>query len=377
MITKRVLILVGFVAAIAFLFSFSAWLPAAAAQVGLYPAKLGTIEAGKQGLVLSNVPAKVQYVSFEKVNPPLPARYLQGVDVAYRGPAVEITFLNEKKETIKYSGATAQVYFNISVPEKNMWDAGGTDQLAIWHYNEDTRQWEMISTVLVEEKSNNGKYDRLAGFVFQNGVYMLGKLSFDPIFPLWFKPYDIGDPNSTGPKLLQSEFFSAKAGTFEFGKQGVVLNEVADGVRYVAFYKVQPPLPARYHLGVDIAYRGPVVDLNFLNSKREAVKLSDLNAQVYFNISTPEKRIWDEGGADAIAIWHYNDEEKAWEMCPTFYAPEKLDNGKYDRLTCYVKQSGIYILGKMEFDPFFPLWFKPFDKGTADSMVTANQVLPK
>jgi len=45
------------------------------------------------------------------------------------------------------------------------------------------------------------------------------------------------------------------------------------------------------------------------------------------------------------------------------YVPEKLDNGKYDRLTCYTNQNGIYILGKMEFDPFFPLWFKPFDKG--------------
>jgi hypothetical protein len=230
----------------------------------------------------------------------------------------------------------------------------------------------------VEEKSNNGKYDRLAGFVFQNGIYMLGKLSFDPVFPLWFKPYDVGDPSSTGPKILQSEFFSAKEGTFEFGKQGVVLNTVPDSVRYVSFYKVKPPLPARFQQGVDIAYRGPVVDLTFMNGKKEAVESEDLKAQVYFNISTPEKRMWDEGGASAIAIWHYNDEEKAWEMCPTIYNPEKLDNGKYDRLTCYTSRNGIYILGTMEFDPFFPLWFRTFDQEASSALSSSDFiVLPR
>jgi hypothetical protein len=339
------------------------WLPAIAAQSSVFPAKVGTIESGKQGLVLSNVPSKVQYVAFDLVNPPLPARYMLGVDIAYRGPTVEISFLNAKKEIINYSGATAQVFFNISVPEKNMWDQAGSDALAIWHYNEDARQWEMCPTVLVQEKANNDKYDRLTCFVFQNGVYMLGKLNFDPVFPLWFKPYNVGDPSNTGPVLLQSEFFSAKAGTFGFGKQGIVVNNVPNGVRYVSFYKVQPPLPPRFHQGVDIAYRGPVVDITFMNDKRESVESGDLNAQVFFDISAPEKKIWDEGGSDAIAIWHYNTDEQNWEMCPTFYVPEKLNNAQYDRLTSYIKQNGIYILGKMEFDPFFPLWFKPFNKG--------------
>lgn len=77
--------------------------------------------------------------------------------------------------------------------------------------------------------------------------------------------------------------------------------------------------------------------------------------------------MWDTGGADAIAIWHYNDEDKQWESCPTYYVPEKLANGKYDRLTCYISQNGIYILGKMEFDPVFPEWFKPYDKEMFDA----------
>jgi hypothetical protein len=334
----------------------------------LYPAKVGTIVSGKQGLVLSSVPSKVKYVAFETVKPPLPARYFQGVDTAYRGPTVEVSFLNKQQEIINYSGATAQVFFNISVPEKNMWDQGGSDALAIWHYHEDARQWEMCPTILVQEKADNGQYDRLACFVFQNGIYMLGKLRFDPVFPLWFKLYNVGDPSGTGPVLLQSEFFSAKAGTFAFGKQGVVLNTVPDAVDYVSFYKVQPPLPGRFHQGTDIAYRGPIVDLTFMNYKKEAVESGELNAQVYFNISDPEKRIWDQGGPDAIAIWHYNAEEQNWEMCPTFFVPEKLNNGKYDRLTCYTTRNGIYILGKMEFDPFFPLWFKPYDKGAVHQM---------
>ena len=121
-------------------------------------------------------------------------------------------------------------------------------------------------------------------------------------------------------------------------------------------------------MGVEIAYRGPVVDLTFLNEKKAPIDSSDINAQIYFNISTPEKKIWDTGGSEAIAIWHYNDELQQWDFCPTFYVPEKLENGKYDRLTCYTSQSGIYMLGKMEFDPFFPLWFKTFDKEMANDL---------
>ena len=153
---------IGLVIFVALVVILLTWIPASAAQRSLFPAKVGTIVSGKQGLVLSNVPNKVQYVAFDRLNQSLPSRYHIGVDIAYRGPTVEISFMNAKKEIVNYSGATAQVFFNISVPEKNMWDAGGTDALAIWHYNEDARQWEMCPTVLVEEKKNNGKYDRLA-----------------------------------------------------------------------------------------------------------------------------------------------------------------------------------------------------------------------
>lgn len=364
--TKKILV-ISSITIIVLLVAFSIWLPAAA-QGKVFPAKVGTIESGKQGLVLSNVPAKVKYVSFETMKPPLPARYSQGVDIAYRGPVVDITFLDTKKEAINYSSATAQVYFNIGVPEKNLWDAGGSDVIAIWHYDEDAKLWQMCPTVLVEEKLNNGKYDRLACFVFQNGIYMLGKMEFDPVFPLLFKPHDKGDPTSSGPAIYQSEVFAAKLGTFEFGKQGIVLNSLPDKVDYVSFSTVKPLLPARYHLGVDIAYRGPVVDISFLNENKAPIAASDLNAQVFFNISTPETKMWETGGREAIAIWHYNTETKKWEACPTFYVPEKSENGQYDRLTCYTSRNGIYMLGKMEFDPVFSLWFKPYDKDVSDTL---------
>ncbi len=110
------------------------------------------------------------------------------------------------------------------------------------------------------------------------------------------------------------------------------------------------------------------LNLSFLNEQRVPVSTGDINSQIFFNISTPEKRMWDAGGAEAIAIWYYDRESKIWEACPTFYVPEKSQNGKYDRLTCYASKNGIYMLGKMEFDPVFPLWFKTFDKDMSDSI---------
>ncbi len=214
---------ISFVSLVALLMALVVWLPASAAQGKIFPAKVGIIESGKQGLVLSNVPNKLKYVAFETLKPPLPARYSQGVDIAYRGPAVDITFLDGKKEAINYSGATAQVYFNIGVPEKNMWDAAGTDALAIWHYNDDAKLWEMCPTVLVEEKKDNGKYDRLACFVFQNGIYMLGKMEFDPVFPLWFKPHDKGDPNSMGPVIRAKRGLYSQIGNFRIWQTGCSL----------------------------------------------------------------------------------------------------------------------------------------------------------
>ena len=97
--TKKLLPL-SLVIVFALIAVFSTWLPADAAQGSLFPAKVGTIEAGKQGLVLSNVPNKVKYVSFETIAAPLPARYHQGVEIAYRGPTVEVTFLDSQKESI-------------------------------------------------------------------------------------------------------------------------------------------------------------------------------------------------------------------------------------------------------------------------------------
>ena len=67
MSTKKIT-MIGSVALVALLAVLANWLPANAAQSSLYPAKVGTIESGKQGLALSNVPARVKYVAFDLVN---------------------------------------------------------------------------------------------------------------------------------------------------------------------------------------------------------------------------------------------------------------------------------------------------------------------
>ena len=76
-------LMIGLVTFMALVAVFVRWLPANAGQGDLFPARVGTIESGKQGLVLSSVPAKVAYIAFNTVNPPLPARYFCETTFAY------------------------------------------------------------------------------------------------------------------------------------------------------------------------------------------------------------------------------------------------------------------------------------------------------
>ncbi len=180
----------GFSIVFAILMIFVVWQPVFAARKSVFKAKPGTIEIGKQGLFLSNIPYKISYVEINKIKPPLAPRYSMGIDIAYRGPVLEVTFLNDKKAPIDPSGITASVYFNVSDPEVRLWNEGGIDEIAIWYYNESAKNWQMCPSRLIHEKLNNGKYDRMTCMVMGNGIYMLGKMEFDPVFPLWFKSFD-------------------------------------------------------------------------------------------------------------------------------------------------------------------------------------------
>ena len=175
---------------------FIFWQPASAGRGTIYTTEPRTLEFGKQGLHISSVPYHVRLVEIEKIKPPLAAKYTLGVDIAYRGPALDITFMNEKEAPITPNGILASVYFNISEPEVRMWTEGGSNEIAIWYYNKESEEWQMCPTRRIAEKINNGKYDRLACFVMGNGIYVLGKMEFDPVFPLWFKPYDKGVQNN-------------------------------------------------------------------------------------------------------------------------------------------------------------------------------------
>ena len=149
--------------------------------------------------------------------------------------------------------------------------------------------------------------------------------------------------------------------TINLGKQGLFIDTAPSSIQFVEIGKIRPPLRPKYTMGEEIAYRGPVLDVTFLNGNMAPLNNVQILASVYFNVSEPEVRLWEEGGFDAIGIWYYNKNADTWQPCYTRFVPEKLNNGKYDRLACIVMGSGFYLLGKMEHDPVFPLWFKPHD----------------
>lgn len=165
------------------------WQSASASQKILVPTDgTKTVKLGKQGLFLSNLPTNVRFVEIEKIKPPLRPAYTQKIDIAYRGPIIDIAFLTDRMGIVSPLPTLTSVYFNLSEPEVRMWEDGGTDEIAIWFYDKKAEEWHLCHPRLIAEKLNNGKYDRLACFVMGNGIYVLGKMENDPFFPLWFKP---------------------------------------------------------------------------------------------------------------------------------------------------------------------------------------------
>jgi hypothetical protein len=164
------------------------WQPALATEEDIYPTYgPRTINLGKQGLFLSNPPQNTAFVKITKIKPPLRPKYTRNVDISYRGAALEITFMNNKMSTVIPGATLSSVYFNVSEPEVKLWEEGGWEEIAIWYYNLKTKEWSLCHTRLIDERSNNAKYDRLACFIMGNGIYVLGKMEFDKTFPLLFR----------------------------------------------------------------------------------------------------------------------------------------------------------------------------------------------
>jgi hypothetical protein len=310
------------------------WKPAYAGEDSIYPIDgPGTINLGKQGLVIGNPSLYMKFVEIIKHKPTIPDIYPSPVDVETFGPALEITYLNEKKEEVQPGAGNSSVYFMIGEKEEELWIEGGSEELSIWYYNIKQRIWQKCPTIYLSEKENNGKSDRLACFIIGNGIYILGKSDLEYYL-------------AVGPQ------------TIILGKQGVFVSNPPSNAEFIEIERHHPPIPAKFTFDIDLAYRGPALEINFRDKNKRIVTPGATLTSVYFNVSAPEVRIWEEGGPDEIAIWYYNINSKEWRMCPTRFVPEMQNNGKYDRLACNIMGNGYYVLGKMAFDPFFPLWFK-------------------
>ena len=170
------------------------WQTVTAAEKVLVPTDgAKTVKLGKQGLFILNTPTHVRFVEIEKLTPPLRPIYIHNVDLSYRGAALDITFLNSRLVAISPLPTQTSVYFNVSEPEVKLWQEGGVSEIGIWYYNKKSEEWRLCHPRLIPEREKNGKYDRLACFVMGNGIYVLGKMEKDPMFPLWFKLQNEGD----------------------------------------------------------------------------------------------------------------------------------------------------------------------------------------
>jgi hypothetical protein len=154
------------------------------------------------------------------------------------------------------------------------------------------------------------------------------------------------------------KWYPLQAGkTIELGKQGISVTNIPHGVSAVLAGPAEKPLPKRFSHRFEISYRAPVMEVHFLNPNGGTIER--INAEVYFffNIGKSERKLWDQGGANEIAIWYYNERDGRWQICPTFFVNENLDNGTFDRLACVAPGSGYYALGGID---FFEISFNPY-----------------
>ena len=138
--------------------------------------------------------------------------------------------------------------------------------------------------------------------------------------------------------------------TIELGKQGIYASNIPVGVSHVYAATVAEDLPPRFNHDVDITYRAPAMEVQFLNANGGTVDHISALVYVFFNIGKAEKKLWLEGGADKISIWFANETTGKWQMCPTYFVNENRDNGGYDRLACLAPGSGYFVLGHVDFD---------------------------
>ncbi len=162
-------------------------LPAAASHLELYKLHAGqTIEIGKQGIAVTNLPHGVTHVLAGVTGDRIPPRFNHDLNISYRDPVMEVHFLNGNGGDVESISALVYVFFNIGKAERALWQQAGMDGIAIWYVSESTGKWQTCPTFFVNENRDNGDYDRLACLAPGSGLYALGQVGFDELL---FTPY--------------------------------------------------------------------------------------------------------------------------------------------------------------------------------------------
>jgi hypothetical protein len=152
--------------------------PAWASHLDSFTAKIGDIELGKQGVHLGTLPIFANTVMAGVLKEDLEPRYTHEFDLTYRAPLLEMHFYDAEGGELDPSSALVYVYFNIGKPERDLWEDFGSEEIAIWHWDDKADSWEMCATFYV--KSNfTIPYGRLACLNMGNGYYVLGHVGFD------------------------------------------------------------------------------------------------------------------------------------------------------------------------------------------------------
>jgi hypothetical protein len=173
------------------------WQPAAA-RTDTYALVAGeTIDFGRQGLAVSNIPIGVSQVYMDTVGRQQLPRLKREIDIKYRLPALAVRFLNEHGGIVEDINALVYVFFNITKAERAAWFMGGMNDIAIWYVNEETLQWEICPTMFV----NDGTSDRLACLAPGSGYYVLSRGDFGKYL---IKPIAVG--NSSEVQSANSPF---------------------------------------------------------------------------------------------------------------------------------------------------------------------------
>lgn len=162
---------------------------AAGGYLKTFPLVAGdTIELGKQGITVGNVPFGVSHVLAGVRTDPLPPRFHHNVEIEHRSPVVEVRFLNTRGGTIEDIAAQVYVFFNIGKAEKALWEEEGRLGISIWYIDDDLETWVECPAFFINENRDNGTFDRLACLAPGSGYYVLGHVEFDELL---FNPYTV------------------------------------------------------------------------------------------------------------------------------------------------------------------------------------------